>query len=98
MPTTRSSLYLTLYRGAMVLALLSLLACSKQPAGNEGEENSDNSSTTVAEVTLTKVIRADISSTLSVSGTIAALPNQDVKVSALVPGRITECWWRKAIV
>lgn len=89
MPTTRSSFCLTLYRGAMVLALLSLLACSKPPAGNEGEENSDNSSTTVAEVTLTKVLRADISLMLSVSGTIAALPNQDVKVSALVPGRIT---------
>jgi membrane fusion protein (multidrug efflux system) len=77
-----------LHRGAAVLALLCLLACSN-PAGNESEGNSDNSSATVAEVTLTKVVRADISSTLSVSGTIAALPNQDAKVSSLVPGRIT---------
>jgi RND family efflux transporter MFP subunit len=72
----------------MLLALVSLLACSK-PAGNESEESPDNSPATVAEVTLTKVVRADISPMLSVSGTIAALPNQDVKVSALVPGRIT---------
>jgi RND family efflux transporter MFP subunit len=42
----------------------------------------------VAEVTVTRVERADISSALSVSGTIAALPNQDVRVSSLVPGRV----------
>jgi RND family efflux transporter MFP subunit len=34
------------------------------------------------------VERADISSSLSVSGTVAALPNQDVRVSSLVPGRV----------
>jgi len=42
----------------------------------------------VAEVTVTRVGRADISSTLTVTGTIAALPSQDVKVSSLVAGRI----------
>jgi RND family efflux transporter MFP subunit len=69
--------------------LLSLLACSKQPAGDEGADNSESPANTVVEVTLTKVVRGDISSNLTVSGTIAALPNQDVKVSALVPGRIS---------
>jgi RND family efflux transporter MFP subunit len=42
----------------------------------------------VAEVTVTRVERANISTTLSVSGTIAGLPNQDVRVSSLVPGRV----------
>jgi len=69
--------------------LMGLLACSKHPAGGEGADNSEAPANTVAEVTLTKVVRGDISSTLTVSGTIAALPNQDVKVSALVPGRVS---------
>jgi RND family efflux transporter MFP subunit len=69
--------------------LLSPLACSKPPAGDEGANNSETPANTVAEVTLTKVVRGDISSNLTVSGTIAALPNEDVKVSALVPGRIS---------
>jgi RND family efflux transporter MFP subunit len=73
----------------MVLILLSLLGCSKQPAGDEGADSSESSANAVVEVTLTKVDRGDISSNLTVSGTIAALPNQDVKVSALVPGRIS---------
>ena len=90
MPTIRLAHSLRLYGGVLLLSLLGLLACSKQPAGNGDEENSDSSSAAVAEVTLTKVARADISSTLSVSGTIAGLPNQDVKVSSLVPGRIAE--------
>jgi RND family efflux transporter MFP subunit len=89
MPTTRSLFCPTLYRSVVFLALLSLPACSKQPAGEEGADKSDSPSNTVAEVTLTKVVRGDISSALTVSGTVAAMPNQDVKVSALVPGRIS---------
>jgi len=65
-----------------------LLACSKKPGTTEGEEASGNAADLVAEVTVTRVERADISSTLSVSGTIAGLPNQDVRVSSLVPGRV----------
>jgi RND family efflux transporter MFP subunit len=43
-----------------------------------------------AQVTTTKVVRADISQTVSLTGTAAAPPNEDVKISALVPGRIAE--------
>jgi len=89
MPTTQRFNHLRLYRAAIFLMLLSLLACSKPPAGDEGADNSETPANTVVEVTLTKVVRDDISSNLTVSGTIAALPNQDVKVSALVPGRIS---------
>lgn len=43
----------------------------------------------VAEVTVTKVTRTNIQQSVTVSGNVVALPNKDVKVSALVPGRIT---------
>jgi RND family efflux transporter MFP subunit len=44
----------------------------------------------VADVTLTKVKRGDISEVLTLSGAISATPNNDIKVSSLVPGRIAE--------
>ncbi|HLW79866.1 MAG TPA: biotin/lipoyl-binding protein, partial [Terriglobia bacterium] len=72
---------------ALVLLLGTLSACSRKPAGDEDEKPGEESSA-VAEVSETKVVRADITSSLAVTGVIAALPNQDVKVSALVPGRI----------
>ncbi len=68
---------------SVALAVLCLLAC-KPKAGDD----SGDAASAVAEVTVTKVERAAINSTLTVTGTIAALPNQDVKVSAVVPGRI----------
>lgn len=67
-----------------------LLACSRKPQAAGGEDAAGNPAEVLAEVTVTRVERADISSMLSVSGTIAALPNQDVRVSSLVPGRIAQ--------
>jgi RND family efflux transporter MFP subunit len=69
-----------------VTLVVSLAACSRKSAGDEDEK--PDQAGFVAEVTLTKVAHADIRSTLTVTGTIAAPPNQDVKVSSLVPGRI----------
>lgn len=60
-------------------------ACSNKPESDEGAAKPADA---VTEVTVTRVERADISSSLSVSGTVAALPNQDVRVSSLVPGRV----------
>jgi membrane fusion protein (multidrug efflux system) len=71
---------------AAALAAACLTACSRRSAGDE--EGSGAVAASIAEVTITRVARADISSTLTVTGTIAALPNQDVRVSSLVPGRI----------
>jgi membrane fusion protein, multidrug efflux system len=68
------------------LVVLAIGACSRKSR----EEGGDSSSGPTAEVTLTRVVRADISQTFSLTGTAAALPNQDVKVSALVPGRVAE--------
>jgi membrane fusion protein (multidrug efflux system) len=77
-------------RGVFLAALLLLAVgaagCSHSSAGSD-EESSANA---VAEVTLTKVERADITEMLTITGTIAALPNQDVRVSSLVAGRIAE--------
>lgn len=79
---------------AMMLSLLLLLtsaSCShRSSAGDDQGEGKDNLGAVVAEVTLTRVARAEISQMLVVTGTIAALPNQDVRVSSLVPGRLAQ--------
>ncbi len=72
----------------LALALLLLPSCSKKSSEGEGGDTEENVANMVAEVTVTRVVRADIQSTLSVSGTVSALPNQDVRVSSLVPGRV----------
>lgn len=64
--------------------LTAIGGCTRQSA------DEDAASKVKAEVTLTRVARSDISATLTLSGTAAALPNDDVRVSALVAGRIAE--------
>ena len=72
----------------LALALLLLPSCSKKSPEGEGEGTEEGAANIVAEVTVTRLGRSDIESTLSVSGTVSALPNQDVRVSSLVPGRV----------
>src|SRR2546425_6785146 len=72
---------------ALVLSATWFSACSRKPAAGD-EDESAKPEAVVAEVTLTRVKRTAISRTLSVTGTTAALPNEDVRVSALVAGRI----------
>jgi RND family efflux transporter MFP subunit len=67
--------------------LLGLAACSRGPEAGDGKGTAGE---TVAEVTVVKVALGEISESLSVSGTIAAVPNQDVRVSSLVPGRVAQ--------
>jgi len=67
----------------MMAAILAVSGCSS------GGSDQPAKSQMMAEVTVTKVTRADIQETAMVSGNVVALPNQDVKVSALVAGRIT---------
>jgi RND family efflux transporter MFP subunit len=69
------------------LACLLALACSRNPNATS-EESAESQPEAVSEVTLTRVARADVTALLAVSGTLAALPNQDVRVSSLVPGRV----------
>lgn len=73
---------------AVAAEALALLACSRRPVAAGDEETSANPEAVVSEVTVVRVARADIRQTLAVTGTVAALPNQDVRVSSLVPGRI----------
>jgi membrane fusion protein (multidrug efflux system) len=73
---------------SVVGLLLCSLGCSNKSAGEE-EGGSETSPSAVPEVTLIQVTRADISSTLTITGTIAALPNRDVRISSLVAGRVS---------
>ena len=71
--------------------LLASAGCSHRAASeNDSAEGGGNPDAMVAEVTLTRVTRADVSQILALSGTIGAPPNQDVRVSSLVPGRVAE--------
>src|SRR5208337_5558651 len=63
---------------------LSTIACSHSADSGEAEKAA------VADVTLTKVERGDISDALTLSGTVSASPNNDIRVSSLVAGRIAE--------
>jgi len=72
---------------ALAAAILGA-GCSKK--GGADEDESSNAPPAPAQVTVTQVARADISQILQITGTVAAVPNRDVKVSALVAGRVTE--------
>ncbi len=61
-------------------------ACKKSDAGDESAPKEP----ALAQVTVTTVTRGDISRTLLVNGPVVAQPNHDVKISALVPGRVAE--------
>jgi len=74
----------TLLFWLLAAALLGTIGCGHKSGGDEGEKPQANP----AEVTVTKVQRTQIVSKLLVSGNLAAPPNRDAKVAALVPGRI----------
>ena len=73
--------------GAVVIAL-ALTGCSS--GGSSDDDTAAPAGSAVVQVTLTRVTRADISQMLTITGSVAAPPNRDVKVSALVSGRVTE--------
>src|SRR5919198_3167692 len=56
----------------LAIAISCFIACSSKSAGGDESDKADS----VAEVTVTKVARADVTSALTVTGTIAALPNR----------------------
>ena len=71
---------------ALLLLAVAPSGCTHKASGDEDEGGAN----AIAEVTLTQVQRADIGDTLHLTGTIAAPPNQDVRVSSFVAGRIAE--------
>jgi len=72
----------------LVLGICVLFAagCSHPSADDEASPGANAK----AEVTLTRVVRTNISETLTLNGTASPPPNDDVRVSALVAGRIAE--------
>jgi RND family efflux transporter MFP subunit len=62
-------------------------SCSHNSSSGGDSASAGNA---VAEVTATRIVRADISQMLPITGGIVAMPNRDVKVSAQVAGRVTE--------
>jgi membrane fusion protein (multidrug efflux system) len=67
--------------------LVALLAASVACRGKSAEEEKPPDVPTIVAET-TKVTRRTVIDELVVRGTVAAVPNEDVKVSALVPGRV----------
>lgn len=59
-------------------------------AGCATKSGTDDDATARPQVTLTRVVRADISRMITLTGTAAAPLNQDVRVSAMVSGRVAE--------
>lgn len=78
----------TLLWAALMVVAIGWTACSRNHGSDDEDGASANPDSAVAQVTLTHVERGEIESLLTITGTIAALPNQDVKVSSLVAGRI----------
>ncbi len=74
----------SLYLAGLLAAALNF-GCSKN-AGSADEGAKEE--TAPATVTVTQVARGDVSRILQLTGTVAAPPNRDVKVSSLVAGRI----------
>ncbi len=70
----------------MSFAAPALLIAGCSHGASDDEESEPQ---VTAEVTLTKVSRTDIQQIVALNGNVIALPNQDVKLSALVAGRIS---------
>lgn len=75
------------FRTSTAFAAL-LIAFTAGCGKKEADDEAKSASNAVADVTVTKVKRGSLIQDLSVSGNVAAPPNQDAKVAAQVPGRI----------
>lgn len=75
-------IYQYYFLATLLFTVAGVTGCSKPAV--------DQAATPVAEVTVTQVKRGDIAEIMRITGTIAALPNQDVKIPAQVAGRVTD--------
>jgi len=85
MLTLRQTRIPRLLLGAAILTA-AMAGCSH----NAADDESGAAASATAEVTLARVARADISQVVTLTGTAGAPLNQDVRVSALVAGRIVD--------
>jgi membrane fusion protein (multidrug efflux system) len=79
-------------KNATYVLLLLLIACAWSCAKKEAEEEDEESTiaTSNVEVQAARVEQGDIRQIVSAGGTLAALPDRDVKISALVAGRVNQ--------
>lgn len=75
-------------RIAMLLAVAAPLAVAVAGCSRSSDEEAGAEAAVKAEVTLTRVVRANVSEVLTLTGNAAAPPNQDVRISSLVAGRV----------
>ncbi|MGH9707903.1 MAG: efflux RND transporter periplasmic adaptor subunit [Candidatus Acidiferrales bacterium] len=79
-----------LFALGFVLVIACAAGCGRNGATDSDDTGAGPVSEAIPEVTVTKVARGEIQEMAAMSGTVAALPNQDVRVSALVPGRVVD--------
>ena len=79
-------------RCRLMLLLIALLGfgCSQKSADPEGERDHVTNVAANVEVEVAVVQQVAIRQIISAGGTLAALPDRDVKISALAPGRINQ--------
>lgn len=82
---------MSLKRYRIFVPLLAVVSLPQVFAGCSNKSGADDDATAARpQVTLTHVVRADIARMITLTGTAAAPLNQDVKVSAMVSGRVAE--------
>lgn len=74
----------------LILPLVGLLAVACARKNDPQGDSEDAAAVTNVEVQIAKVEQGPIRQMISASGTLAALPDRDVKISALVTGRINQ--------
>lgn len=79
----------TRWNWLLIAALIFASAAMVSGCSKEASDDEQSAQQVVAQVTVTKVARAQIQQTATLSGNVVALPNEDVKLSSLVAGRIT---------
>ncbi len=72
----------------LLLAFPALLAPALSGCG--GTPPNQPEAVPTAEVTVALVVRADISRTFALTASVVAPPNRDIRISSLLPGRVTQ--------
>jgi RND family efflux transporter MFP subunit len=77
-------------RKYLLIAAAGIIASTLGGCSKKDDDTAAKKEDAPTQVAVTKVTRADVSRMLQLSGSVAAVPNRDVKVTSLVPGRIAE--------
>src|SRR4051812_46654731 len=72
----------------VALCFLCIAGCSKKKDADEDEEKEVTASN--VEVSAARVVKGEIRQLIAAGGSLSPLPDHDVKVSSLVPGRVNQ--------